>query len=83
MGATGVGLGHKECCDCYKDRLRTNGDAVVAIGLAVDTQSGMTLHELAEHHKGGFCGNWGRLRTQYTMVATGLAEPHRDAVVVA
>ena len=31
--ASGVGVGHKECCDCYRGRLRTTRDAVVAIGV--------------------------------------------------
>ena len=39
--ATGVGVGHKQCCDCYNGRLSITRDAVVAIGLA-------------EHHKCGF-----------------------------
>ena len=30
--ASGVGVGHKECFDCYRGRLRTTRDAVVAIG---------------------------------------------------
>ena len=30
--ASGVGVGHKECCDCYKGRLRTTRDAVVDTG---------------------------------------------------
>ena len=30
---SGVGVGHKECCDCYRRRLRTIRDAVVAIGV--------------------------------------------------
>ena len=47
--ASGLGVGYKECCDCYKGRLRTTRYAVVAIGLA-------------ELHKSGFCGNLGRLR---------------------
>ena len=41
--ASGLGVGYKECCDCYKGRLRTTRYmyAVVSIGLA-------------ERHKGGF-----------------------------
>ena len=31
--ASGVGVGHKECCDCYMGRLRTTRDASVAIGV--------------------------------------------------
>ena len=31
--ASGVGVGHKECCDCNRGRLRTTRDAVVAIGV--------------------------------------------------
>ena len=31
--ASGVGVGHKECCDCYRGRLRTNREAVMAIGV--------------------------------------------------
>ena len=31
--ASGVDVGHKECCDCYRGRLRTYRDAVVAIGV--------------------------------------------------
>ena len=31
--ASRVGVGHKECCDCYSGRLRTSKDAVVAIGV--------------------------------------------------
>ena len=30
--ASGVGEGHKECCDCYRGRLRTTRDAVVDTG---------------------------------------------------
>ena len=30
--ASGVGVGHKECCDCYRGRLRTTRDAVVDTG---------------------------------------------------
>ena len=45
-----VATGGFDCYkDCYKGRLRTTRDDVVAIGLA-------------EHHKCGFCGNCGRLR---------------------
>ena len=39
--ASGLGVGYKECCDCYKGRLRATRYAVVPIGLA-------------EHQKGGF-----------------------------
>ena len=28
---SGVGVGHKECCDCYRGILITTRDAVVAI----------------------------------------------------
>ena len=38
--ASGVGLGPKECCDCYRGRLRTTRDAVVAKGLAEDHKFG-------------------------------------------
>ena len=31
--SSGVGVGHKEFCDCYRGRLRTTRDAVVAIGV--------------------------------------------------
>ena len=31
--ASVVGVGHKECYDCYRGRLRTNRDALVAIGV--------------------------------------------------
>ena len=31
--ASGVGVGYIECCDCYRGRLRTTRDAVVAIGV--------------------------------------------------
>ena len=30
--ASGVGVGHQECCDCYRGRLRTTSDAVVDTG---------------------------------------------------
>ena len=29
--ASGVGVGHKECCDCYRGGLRTTRDVVVVI----------------------------------------------------
>ena len=31
--ASVVCVGHKECCDCYRGRLRINRDSVVAIGV--------------------------------------------------
>ena len=31
--ASDVGVGHEECCDCYRGRLRTTRVAVVAIGV--------------------------------------------------
>ena len=31
--ASGVCVENKECCDCYRGRLRTTRDAVVAIGV--------------------------------------------------
>ena len=31
--ASGVGVGHKECCDCYRGRLRATRDTVMAIGV--------------------------------------------------
>ena len=31
--ASRVGIGHKECCDCYRGTLRTTRDAVVAKGV--------------------------------------------------
>ena len=36
--ASGVGVGHKECCDCYRGRLRTTRDAVVAKGVGLGPQ---------------------------------------------
>ena len=27
------GVGHRECCDCYRSRLRTTRGAVVALGV--------------------------------------------------
>ena len=45
--ATGVGVGHTECYDSYKGRLKTTRDAVVDIGLA-------------EHHKSGFLWKLGK-----------------------
>ena len=38
--ASGVGVGHKECCDRYRGRLRTTRDAVVAIGVGRGPQIG-------------------------------------------
>ena len=48
--STGVGLEHKYC-DGYMGRLRT-------------TRVLWWLQLLAEDDKGGFCGQWGRHRTQ-------------------
>ena len=50
MVATEVGVRHKECCDCYRDKLRTTRDAVGGYKAWLRTTNV------------DFCGNLVRLR---------------------
>ena len=46
--ASGVGVGNKECCNCYRSRLRTARDAVVDTG----------YRGWLRTTNSAFCGTW-------------------------